>query len=230
NGELPGSSLEWMREQHLDPMNVEHGILIPLNVSGAGQRNQDFGAALCQAQNEWQIADWLEQEPRLRASIQAPQNDAAEAVREIERRAMDKRFVQVQMFPKGLEPLGRKRYWPIYEAVSDLGLPIMTHVGGANGYPGHGGGWASFYLDEHKSLTLAGASMLASLILEGVFERFPKLKFIMVEMSFTWVPAFVARLDRLYERNAAETPHLTRKPSEYLRDHFFFTTQPMDAP
>src|SRR5262245_32556765 len=67
NGAPPGSDLDFMREQHLDPNGVEVGILIALRGAGT-QRNIEYGAAMARAVNEWQAAAWLEKEPRLRGS------------------------------------------------------------------------------------------------------------------------------------------------------------------
>ena len=77
-----GSSLSFMQKQLLDPHNVALGVLNPLN-TGQGIRNHDLSAALATAVNDWQIAEWLEPEPRLRASITVPYEDAPLAVAEI---------------------------------------------------------------------------------------------------------------------------------------------------
>jgi uncharacterized protein len=45
----------------------------------------------------------------------------------------------------------------------------------------------------------AQAGLLASLVIEGVFERFPLLKVVMVESGFAWVPAFAWRLDKTWK-------------------------------
>ena len=52
----------------------------------------------------------------------------------------------------------------------------------------------------------------------------------MIEGGFAWLPALVWRLDRTVERMRGEVPHLKRKPSEYIREHIWVTTQPMEEP
>ncbi|MGN6140269.1 MAG: EF-Tu/IF-2/RF-3 family GTPase, partial [Ralstonia sp.] len=116
DGGPPGSNVDFIREQLLDPYNIIYGVLEPL-LGGNNSRNLDEAAALCAAMNEWQIAEYTDPEPRLRASILVPLDDPDAAVREIERRADDWRFCQVQVGGKTTEPIGRRRYWPIFEAV-----------------------------------------------------------------------------------------------------------------
>ena len=55
NGRLPGSDLPFMRLQHLDPLNVEFGILQVLDLFIFSQQNLEFGAAIQRAINEWQL-------------------------------------------------------------------------------------------------------------------------------------------------------------------------------
>ncbi len=109
-GGLPGSDLAFMQAQHLDPNNVAYGILTPLRLNGGAARNTDLGAALCTALNEWQVEHWVRRDARLRAGITVAHEDPESAVVEIERRAGDPNFVQVQLPSKMVEPLGRKRY------------------------------------------------------------------------------------------------------------------------
>ena len=74
------------------------------------------------------------------------------------------------------------------------------------------------------------AAQLTSLVLEGVPERFPKLKIVFIEGGFGWIPPATWRMDRHFETFRSEVPHLKRKPSEYVKEHFWFTTQPIDEP
>lgn len=229
-GGPPGSDLAFMQRQHLDAYDIDFGVLQVLDLFAYNEQNLEFGAALATAVNDWQLARWCDPDPRLRGSIVVVQDDAEAAVAEIERRARDARFVQVNLSPRASEPLGRKRYWPIYAAAQAAGLPIGVHVGGYGGNAPTGSGWPSFYAEEHHSNAHTMQAQLASLVIEGIPARFPGLRFVFIEGGFGWVPATVWRLDRHYARFRSEVPHLRRLPSAYVRDHFWFTTQPIEEP
>ena len=70
--------------------------------------------------------------------------------------------------------------------------------------------------------------MVTSMIMEGMFERFPDLKIVLIECGFGWLPALGWRLDKHWKRLKDEVPHLKMAPSEYIREHFWVTTQPME--
>src|SRR3546814_861892 len=72
--------------------------------------------------------------------------------------------------------------------------------------------------------------LLTSMIFEGVFERLPNLKLVLVESGFAWLPPLSWRLDKLALRMRDETPHLSMLPSEYIRRQVWLTTQPMEEP
>jgi predicted TIM-barrel fold metal-dependent hydrolase len=228
-GGPPASDLAFLREQLLDPLGIIYGVLQPLP-AGPSLLNLDLSAAMTSAINDWQIEKWCRPEPRLKASLCVPQEDAKASVAEIERRVGDKAFVQVAVPPRTIEPLGRRRYWPIFEAAEAHGLPIGIHISGSGPHANFGGGWFSFYIEEHFAFAHNVQSVLTSLVLEGVFERFPKLKVVLVEGGFAWVPPLMWRLDREWQRMKSEVPHVRRPPSEYVREHFWFTTQPIEEP
>src|SRR5262249_16056096 len=143
----PGSDLALMRKQHLDANGVEYGMLMQLSKGGMEERNLDFAAALSRAVNDWQLATWVGPEPRLRAGIVARQEDGAFAVSEIEHRAGDPRFSQILISPRSSDPLGHRRYWPIYEAAQRTNRPIALHVQGfSGGHASTGSGWPTYYM------------------------------------------------------------------------------------
>ncbi len=226
-----GSSLEMLRAQHLDKLDIDAGMLIALGRGGMEERNPDFAAALSTALNDWQIAALVEPEPRVRAGIVVAQDNPAAAVAEIERRAGDRRFVQVIMSTRAAEPLGARKYWPIYAAAEAANLPLGLHPAGySGGHPSTGSGWPSFYYQEHYTFVPGAQSLVTSLVIEGVFEKFPKLRAAIIEGGFSWAPALGWRMDKHWRTFRDEVPHLKRPPSEYMRAHFWWATQPVEEP
>ena len=229
SGRGAGCDCDFTRQQLLNEWNVAYGILNPLTPAGS-QLNPEFDAALAAAVNEWQVAEWLDKDERLRASIIMPFEHADLAVAEIERRAKDRRFVQAQFTGRPREPMGRRKYWPIYAACIEHDLAVMSHAFGSGGQPITGCGWPSFYIEEHVGPSQSMQANLISLVVEGVFEHFPGLRVVSAENGFAWVPSLSWRLDWTYEVLRDEVPHLTRHPSEYLREHVWFCTQPVEEP
>jgi hypothetical protein len=228
-GGPPGSSLDFLRRQHLDRWGVDVGVLTPLLSSGE-LLDLEFSAAHAHAVNEWQCSEWLDPEPRLRGSIVVAYEDGALAAAEIRRQAADSRFVQVLLVVRTLEPLGRRRYWPMYDAAQECGLPIGIHFGGYGGNPLTGAGFPSFYVEEHAGTATAFQDQVISMVCEGVFQRFPRLQVVLIEGGVAWMPPLMWRLDRAWARMRAEVPHLDRLPSEVVRAHFWLTTQPIEEP
>ncbi len=229
-GGPPGSSLPFMRAQLLDPLGIGIGILNCLHRAGQ-ELNLDLASAEAAAVNDWQVARWLDPEPRLRASIVVNWEDPEAAAAEIERASeLHPGFVQVLLLARTREPLGRRRYWPIYQAAERFGLPVGIHFGGIGGHPVTGSGWPSFYLEDHTAMAQAFQSQLTSLVFEGVLARFPDLRFVLIEGGVAWLPSLLWRMDRLWRRLGSEVPHVVKPPSEYVRESFRLTTQPIEEP
>jgi predicted TIM-barrel fold metal-dependent hydrolase len=228
-GGRQGSSPSFMAEQLLDANNVVLGILNPL-ASGEGVANPDYSAALCRAVNHWQEEVWLAADSRLRASIVVPYEFADAAAAEIEYWAGRKDFVQVLVLSRTAEPLGNRRYWKMFAAAEAAGLPVGVHAFGYGGAPITSTGWPSYYIEEMTGHAQSCQAGLTSMLVEGVFERFPALRVVMVEAGFAWAPSLAWRLDKVWKTLRAETPHLKQSPSEYMRQHVWWTTQPMEEP
>ncbi|MGJ4941972.1 amidohydrolase family protein [Bradyrhizobium sp. HKCCYLS1011] len=227
-GDKPGSSLAAMQEHVLDRYQARYGIL---NCLYGAQvfHSEDMAAAFCRATNDWIRDEWLNRDPRLRASIVIPAHNTELAVAEIERRADDFRFVQIMMLVSGELTLGRRQHWPIYRLAERLGLPIGVHAGSAYRYAPTPVGWPSHFVEDYIAQSAAFENQLQSMIAEGVFAKFPDLKVVAIESGLTWLSGFIWRADKTWKGVRAEVPWVTRAPSEIIRDHVRFTVQPVDA-
>ena len=229
DGTPPGSNLPLLREQLLDQWGIEIGVLNPL-VGAGEQRNLAFGAAFARATNEWQLAEWLEPEPRLRASIIVPWEDGELSAAEIDKWGSHPGFVHALLIARTKEPLGRRKYWPMYEAACRHDVPVAIHFGGAGGAPITGSGYPNHYIEDHGGMPQTFQAQVISLIFEGVFQQFPTLKFVLIEGGFAWIPPLLWRMDSAWRKLGSEVPNVSEPPSELFRRHFWVSTQPMEEP
>lgn len=225
----PGSSLELMRSHLLGPFDTRFAILNCMHGSLA-LFNADLAAALARAVNDWLAAEWLDRDPRLRASMLVPAQDPRLAAEEIERRAADRRFVQVLMLVSHDMPLGKRHYWPIYAAAEKHGLPVGIHAGSGYRQPTTANGWPSYFVEDYVAQSASFQNQLLSLVAEGVFAQHPALKVVLIESGFTWLPSWVWRANKTWRGVRRETPWVDRPPSEIVAEHVRFTLQPTDEP
>jgi predicted TIM-barrel fold metal-dependent hydrolase len=229
NGDPAGSTLGQVQAQVLDQLPAEFAIL-NCSYGIESVHNPDAAAALASAINDWHMAEWLEPEPRLRASIVVPSQQPAMAVSEIDRVGSHPGMVQVYLPVRSAMPYGNRIYHPIFEAAVRHDLTIGLHFGGVTGTPPTPVGWPSYYLEEYAGMSQVFQSQLTSLVVEGVFDRFPTLRVACVESGWSWLPAHLWRLDKEWKGLRREVPWVRRLPSEYVRQHVRFTLQPLDFP
>jgi uncharacterized protein len=225
----PGSDLALLQEKALDAFGSRFAIL---NCLWGAQMlfAEDMAAAFCRAVNDWVAAEWLDRDPRLRASIMVPTQSPELAAEEIEHRARDPRFVQVLVLA-GLDlPLGRRQHWPMFRAAERLELPVGIHAGSTYRHPPSASGWPSYLLEDYVSNTQLFAAQLTSLVSEGTFAKFPALKVVLLESGFTWLAPFAWKFNKTWRGVRSEVPWVSRPPFDIIRDHVRLTIQPADLP
>jgi predicted TIM-barrel fold metal-dependent hydrolase len=224
-----GSDLGLLRAQALDETGVERAIL---NCTYAVDsiHHPDAAVALASAVNDWLIAEWLEKEPRLRASMVVPSQIPELAAREIERVGGHPGFVQVYLPVRAQHPYGTRLFRPMWEAIVRHDLVAGIHFGGAPGNPPTPSGWPSYYFEEYAGMAQVFATQLTSLITEGVFDAWPSARVTLIEGGFTWLPAHMWRFDKEWRNLRMLVPWVKRAPSLYMREHVRLTIQPLDAP
>jgi uncharacterized protein len=229
SGQAKLSPPDPIRANVLDRLGLKHAICNTLH-GAVALFNNDMAAAVCSAVNDWAAKELLDAEPRLRASILVPAHDVELSLREIERVAPDKRFVQVLFLAMGEAPLGRRSNWPLFAACEKHGLAIGIHAGSTYRHAPTYAGWPSYRVEDYVAQSGAFETQLLSLIAEGVFQKFPGLMVVLIESGFTWLPHFLWRTGKTWRGVRPEVPWIDRSPTELVRDHVRFTLQPVDAP
>lgn len=216
--------------KHLNTYEIDIAVLTGGPYAAAVHSDPDYAAAYCRAFNDWTLEKWVSADPRLRASIHVAPQDPALAVAEIERLGAREEFVQVLM-PAGVRlPFGNRHYHSIYAACEEHGLPVCVHFGGEGAgvsNPPTAAGYPTYYLEMRMARPQIAMAHVASLICEGVFEKFPNFRFLFVEHDFFWVPGLLWHMDSDWKSLRDYTPWVKRLPSEYLREHIRFGSQPM---
>jgi uncharacterized protein len=225
----PGGDIDMIRRQALDPFGSRFAICNVLHGAMA-LFNEDMAAAFCSAVNDWVAKELLDREPRLRASILVPTHNPELAVAEVERVAADRRFVQVLLFAMGEMLLGRRIYWPIYAAAEKHRLAIGIHAGSTYRHAPMASGWPAHRVEDYVAQSVAFESQLVSFLAEGVFQKFPALRLVLLESGFTWLPNLLWRTSKTWRGVRSEVPWIDRAPAEIIRERVRLTLQPVDAP
>lgn len=232
-GETAGSDYAMMKRELLDKYDLEYAILTGEEIIDLSTiANPYYASAMARANNEYTIHEWLSLDKRLKGSLAVAPQDPEGAAAEIRRRGDHPDIVQVMLSSAARRPYGDPFYHPIWEAAAEVGLPVAMHLGG-NGGVNAEASFAmppTFYYEHHALLCQSAMSHVASLILHGVFEKWPTLQFIIIECGISWLPPVLWRLDSGWKALRKETPWLKRLPSEYAKDHLRFTTQPLEQP
>jgi uncharacterized protein len=224
----PGSDYEMLREQVLDRYNIWRGILT-FNVGHHSLLlNGEFGVALARAVHDWNADTWLGYDDRLYGVVSPCTLDPVAAAAEVRRAGVHPRIVSVLMAAEALHrPYGDPVYHPVYEAAAELGLVIDLHPGSINAERQVGGKPLS-NTGQVPLFTLRAMHNITSLIVHGVFEKFPTLKVVIKEHGLAWLPHLIWRLDQNYDLLRFESPWVRRLPSEYIYEHVRLNTQPLE--
>ncbi len=130
---------------------------------------------------------------------------------------------------------------PIWAMAQEAGLPILFHVGGEeklnpdyfnNGLPrvkDFHGGEENFTSVSYMPIPHSVMLTLAALIIDGVLDRFPRLKFGAIELGADWVPGWMRSMDSAalaFIKNEDRLKKLSAKPSEIVRRQVRVTPYP----
>ena len=214
----------------LDPWRAEYAIVNCVYALDAG--HPDLAAAMARAANDWLIAEWLEKDSRLRASIVLPSpRDPAAMAAEIRRVGDHPGFVQALLPVRSGRMYGNRMFHPLFEELQRHDLVAGIHWGGNNdGRAITAAGWPSWYAEEYAGEIVMYQAQLSNLVAEGVFQLFPDLRVAMLEGGFTWLPGWMWSAVSYWKPSRRELPWLDRSPAAIVRDHVRFSVAPAHAP
>jgi predicted TIM-barrel fold metal-dependent hydrolase len=229
--EEQGWSPESQREA-MDAEGLDVAVLYPTRglfvlgldtkqMMGTDGLEPEFAAAIACAYNDW-LFDFCKPYPTrmLGAGMVAP-HDVTSAVAETRRCATELGFKAIFLAPG---TVGRRQwhdpyYDPLWAECEKLDVAVGFHGGGQNHLK------PDFSLEVFDRLMmwhtfsqpLGIMAAAVSVTAGGVCERFPKIRFALMEGNCSWAPWLFYRLDEHYEwLGAFEAPDLTMKPSEYF--------------
>lgn len=231
DGSPAGSDYQFMREQLLDKYGMYRAVITHLG-GFATHTNQELAAALCSAANDWNIEHWLSLgDERIYSVLEVPWALPEVAVKEVRRHGAHPHMEGVFLAgnPTG-KPIGDPIFHPVYEAMADMGLILAVHISQGERPNHHFGGIGERVgpSDHWPFLGHQATHYLSSLIVNGVFEKYPSLKVLFIEYGVGWIPAAIWRLDEVYDLLKLESSWVRKRPSEYINKHVRFSTQPLD--
>ncbi|GIP37806.1 amidohydrolase [Paenibacillus sp. J31TS4] len=232
-GGKPGSDPDWVIKQLVEDYDLEYAILTGVAYNISATHDADFAAAICSAYNDYLIAEWLPKSKAFKGAMAVATQDPYLAAREIDRIGGHPDIVEVIISSAARAPLGQRQYHPIYEAAARNGLPVALHPGAegaGSSTPPTAAGYPSWYIEWHTCLSQMFMAHLVSMVSEGVFEKFPTLKVVLVEGGIAWLPHLMWRFDKNYKALRSTVPWLKKEPSRYIREHCYFSTQPIEEP
>lgn len=227
-GQFPGSDYQLTCEQLLDPTRCYRCILTHDIGEFPMLRNQYFMRDVCRAVNDWNVDTWLSQDDdRLHSVILVPHSLPDAVADEVKRLADHPKMsaILIAANPVG-RPLGDPLYHPIFAAGAEYEKPISVHLGpgpaaDVGGGPANPIVWVShFALQAHH--------YISSMLVHGVFEKYPSTRVLIKEFGIAWLPWLMWRLDEQYDRLREDSPWIRKWPSEYIREHVKLSTQPVE--
>src|SRR5258708_5906324 len=192
-----------------------------------------LAAGLASAYNDWVIENVLSRDPRFKGSIAVAPQLPDSAAAEIDGLAGHPDIVQVALPTSSPDlPWGHPYFHPIWEAAVRNHLRVGMHLMPPTGLQGlpNGTGWPRSYMESRSQYPNLFEAQLISMIVHGVFEKIPVLGIVFLEGGFGWIPLVMWRVDQSWRSLRSEVPWLKQRPSEYIRAHVRFATQPFEEP
>jgi predicted TIM-barrel fold metal-dependent hydrolase len=219
------------RASRMDAWGIDEAVMFPtIGILPFPTNDQALASAYCRAYNNW-MTEFCQSVPgRFHPVALVNWFDVDSAVAELAsciKRGFKGLFVPPETID-GRRP-GDSAFDPIWQLCQEADIPGCFHVivrfGGA-AVPFSA--WHATSPGPLFGFGLGGTGQLipavTSVITDGLFERFPRLKIVSVEAGCGYAPYLMDRLDAKYEAFCGIVP-LPRRPSEYIRENVYFVAE-----
>ncbi|TMA46409.1 MAG: amidohydrolase [Deltaproteobacteria bacterium] len=244
-----GSFVKEDRPQALDLLGfasqlVFNTFLNPYLLEAERKDDLDFAYGLARAHNRAMV-DFCASDPRLLATGYVPLAEFARArAMAAEAIAMGCKALLVPSACPARHSPSHVGLFPVWAIAEEARIPIVLHVGGGgqlldpryfeNGLPAvpdfHGGA-ENFRSVDYMAIPGPPMQTLATLIIDGILERFPELRVGVIEQGGVWLPSWMRQLDAACEAFAKSEERLralSLRPSEYVRRQVRVTPYPTE--
>ncbi len=214
---------ERLKEQDRDGVSGE-ALYTSMGMLLFGLDDAELRAACFHAFNDY-AAEYCSYDPKRLLGLGTVElEDIAGGIKELERCAkLGLRGALIWGSPPENRPYGHRDYDPFWAAAQDLGLPLSLHIITGRRAVAFD---RTHVLRSYMSLPHSIQMSFAELVVGGVMERYPRLKFVSAENDISWLPHFCYRLDHAYDRlRHFEGVSLQLKPSEYMKRQVWGTFQ-----
>ena len=218
-----------LTQRAMDSLGVDNMVVFPTPMLFLGLHPQpEMEVWLSRAYNKWVCENLLAGDSRIKALAVLPYNTPHEAEQVVAEFAGKKGVIGFCVPSTRHAPVHDNKYMRLYRMIEESGKPLSFHAGYHWDDPSLK--TINRFLGMH-ALGFAWPNIVhcTNWVLNGMPVRFPKLKVIWIESGLAWVPFVMQRLDDQFLMRPSEAPHLKRLPSEYMRDHCWYTTQPMET-
>lgn len=213
----------------MEAMGVDMAVMFPTPMLSLGMHPQtEIEVQMARGYNRWLVERVLPQDKRLVSMIYLPFNDPQASYEMVREFAGKPGVVGFTVTSVRHRPVYHNDYMKTYAAIQDSGLPLAFHAGFSWGESS----MAMFnrFISVHAlGFVLYNLVHMTNWVINGLPEKFPKLKVIWIESGLAWLPFLMQRLDHEYMMRSSEAPALKKLPSEYMQD-MFYTSQPMEKP
>jgi predicted TIM-barrel fold metal-dependent hydrolase len=216
-----------LARRSMDAMGLDYQVVFPTAMLLLGMHPQDdMEVAIGRAYNRWMIDRILPEDERLKGLVYLPFNDPQAAIETVRDFGDKPGVIGFTITATRNKPVHHNSYMRLYAMIEESGKPLAFHSGFHWGDPS--------FLQLNRFISMHALSFvhwslihMTNWIMNGLPERFPKLKLVWVESGLAWIPFLMQRLDHELMMRSCEAPALKRLPSDYMRE-MYYTSQPLE--